>query len=175
EENIMKIRYTWLTLIAAMIIILFGFYVEIEAQNMVNALQTKIEKLSDQSDLVVVGKVSEIHSKWNKDKSRIYTDVTVDVEEFVKGGEPGTRIVIKHPGGEVGGVGEWYSYAPKFKTTEEVMLFLHKNKNGNLNVTKGAEGKFLVKKDNAVKTKILENGVSIENIKSMLKNKQREK
>jgi len=167
----MKLKHNSFLSAATLLILLFGFFSHIEAQKKVNLIQKKIEELSDQSDLVVVGKVSKIHSKWNKDKNRIYTDVTVDVEEFVKGSESGKTIVITHPGGEVGSVGEWYSYAPKFKPSEEVMLFLHKNKQGDLNVTKSAKGKFNVKKDEKLNFKTLESGESVEGIKAIVKHK----
>ena len=77
-------------------------------------------------------------------------------------------VVIIWIGGEVGSVGEWYSYAPKFKFTEEVMLFLHKNKQGDLNVTSSAKGKFNVKKDEKLNFKTLESGESDEGIKDKL-------
>jgi preprotein translocase subunit YajC len=167
----MKLNQLFVLIPTAFLILIFGFTINANAQNHFKEMQKTIEQLSDQSDMVVVGKVSDIHSKWNKDKSRIYTDVTVDVEEFVKGGEPGKTIVVTHPGGEVGGVGEWYSYAPKFKPAEEVMLFLHKNKQGDLNVTNSAKGKFNIKKDEKLNFKTLESGASVEGIKAIVKQK----
>jgi hypothetical protein len=167
----MKLKQLIVLILTAFLILIFGFTLNTKAQNHVNEMQKNIELLSDQSDLVVVGKVSEIHSKWNKDKSRIYTDVTVDVEEFVKGSETGKSIVVTHPGGEVDGVGEWYSYAPKFKSSEEVMLFLHKNTQGNLSCTKSAKGKFNIKKYEAFNFKRLESGESVESIKAIVKQK----
>lgn len=171
----MGLRYLCILFAAFVFIIFSGFFNNIEAQKRINALQTKIEKLSTRSGLVVVGKVTGIKSEWNKEKNRIYTKVSVNVEDYVKGSEPVKNIVVTHLGGEVGSVGELYSGEPRFKSDEEVMLFLHKNKNGNLNVTSGAGGKFIVKRDKVTKMKMLEGGVHIESIKTMIKNNQRMK
>jgi len=165
----MKLKQFIVLLLTAFLILLFGFTLKVKAQNQVNAMQKTIEQLSDQSDLVVVGKVSEIHSKWNKDKSRIYTDVTVDVEEFVKGGESGRTIVVTHPGGEVGGVGEWYSYAPKFTKDEEVLLFAKRDKENNLQVTQGQEGKFRITKDEVTGKKKVGSFYSLNDLSSRIK------
>lgn len=155
---------------AVVVIFLLGISPVTNAQKKVSTIQKTVTELTEKSNLVVVGKVLGIHSEWNKGKTRIYTNVTVNVEEFVKGSEPVKNIVITHLGGEVGSVGEIYSSTPRFKTNEEVMLFLHKNKRGELNVTKGAEGKFIVKRDKATKMKMLENGESVENIKTLIRN-----
>ena len=153
------------------IILWMIFCASVNAQQPNQAMQKAVQELSDQSDLVVVGKVANINSQWNKDKSRIYTNVTVDVEEFVKGNATNRSIVVRHLGGEVGSVGELYSFAPRFKSNEEVMLFLHKNKNGEFNVTNGAKGKFRIKKNETSSMKALESGVSVENIKTIIKRK----
>ena len=153
------------------IILWMIFCASVNAQQPNQAMQKAVQELSDQSDLVVVGKVASINSQWNKDKSRIYTNVTVDVDEFVKGNASSRSIVVRHLGGEVGSVGELYSFAPRFKSNEEVMLFLHKNKSGEFNVTNGAKGKFRIKEAGTSQLKTLESGVSVQNIKTIIKSK----
>ena len=165
----MKLKQFIVLLVTAFLILIFGFTINAKAQNQVNVMQKTIEQLSDQSDMVVVGKVSEIHSKWNKDKSRIYTDVTVAVEEFVKGSETGKTVVVTHPGGEVGGVGEWYSYAPKFTKDEEVLLFAKRDKENNLQVTKGQEGKFRITKDEVTGKRTVGSFYSLNDLSSRIK------
>ena len=95
-----QILVIFLTIILWMI-----FCASADAQQPNQAMQKAVQELSDQSDLVVVGKVAKINSQWNKDKSRIYTNVTVDVDEFVKGNTSSRSIVVRHLGGEVGSVG----------------------------------------------------------------------
>jgi hypothetical protein len=165
----MGIKNAWIIIAAATTILFLVFSSVTNAQKEMNTLNKTVAELTGKSGLIVVGKVSRIHSEWDKGKSRIYTKVTVNVEEFVKGNEPGKNIVVTHLGGEVGSVGELYSGTPKFKADEEVMLFLHKSKKGNLRVTRGSLGKFNVHRDKTTNMRILDNGVSIDNIKAIVK------
>lgn len=100
-----------------------------------------IKKMSKESDLIFTGKVLDQKSKWNDNKTMIYTDVTIEVEEYVKG-RSSNRVIIRHPGGEVDDIGELYSHMPKFDLGEEVLLFAVKDKkDGKLRVCDGENGK----------------------------------
>ncbi len=108
-------------------------------------VNNKIVELTKQSDLVFVGKVKEVQSEWNKDHTRIYSRITLKVDQLVKGNSQGNEVSFLQPGGEVGTVGEVYSDIPRFKDDENVLLFLEKTKYGaNYMVTGGMEGKFPV-------------------------------
>ena len=101
-----------------------------------------IAELTQRSDLIVVGRVNKVESEWNQDRTRIYSKISVSVNEFLKGQSAGTEISFLQPGGEVGEVGEVYSDIPRFKKSENVLLFLEKDKSNNLRVTNGMDGKF---------------------------------
>jgi hypothetical protein len=111
--------------------------------------QTKaatIDELAQESEVVAVGKVTGMKGEWDQNKTRIVTRVTVAVNEYLKG-NAGTVLTITSPGGEVDGVGEWYSHTARFKKDEDVVVFAEKDKKGNFRVAGGEQGKLVVKKD----------------------------
>jgi hypothetical protein len=67
------------------------------------------EALAGQAEVVAVGKVSSLVPQWNEDHSRIFTRVTLSVDQYIKGGSAGQPLTLLVPGGEVDGVGELYS------------------------------------------------------------------
>lgn len=113
------------------------------------------DELASRSDVIVVGKVTERKSEWNSNKSRIYTRVTLAVDQCIKGDASQKTITIKTLGGEVDGVGELYTHTPSFKPDEKVVVFAQKDKQGSLRVTGGEQGKLIVKKDEQTGTPIV--------------------
>ena len=69
-------------------------------------ISSDLKTITKNSEVILVGKVKEKKSSWNQDKTRIYTDVTVEVSEYFKGQNSEKSIVVRHLGGEVGEVGE---------------------------------------------------------------------
>ena len=67
-------------------------------------------------------------SDWNQDKTRIFTKVTIQVDEYLKGNNSGKTMVINTPGGEVDGIGELYTHMPSFKDDEDVLVFAKEDK-----------------------------------------------
>jgi hypothetical protein len=106
-----------------------------------------MEQLARESDAVVVGKVAGLSSEWNADKTRIHTRVTISVDQNVKGDASVKSMTVLVPGGEVDGVGEVYSHAPKFLRDEAVVVFAKKNPAGYYQVSNGSQGKYTILKD----------------------------
>jgi len=129
----------------------------------------KTNELTGQSEVIVVGKVNAMKSEWNKDKSRIQTNVTIAVDETMKGAVEGGTLTVVIPGGEVDGVGEWYSHSVAFKTEEEVVVFAAKDKAGKYRVTSGERGKFIVAKEVKTGAKIIPNIGSLEEFTTRVK------
>lgn len=135
------------------------------------SLQSDIRKLSEGSDLIVTGKVIEQKSQWNSDKSKIYTNVTIQVDEFLKGDNSQSRIVIKNPGGEVGNVGETYSHMPTFKNEEDVLVFVKRsNKDQSLIVFQGDAGKMTLYENNKTGEKITAQNIKVSEMKNKIRN-----
>ncbi|HCV43348.1 MAG TPA: hypothetical protein DGH68_07675 [Bacteroidetes bacterium] len=105
------------------------------------------EDLAQRADVVVVGKVTGVKSEWNGDRSRIYSTVTVQVDEHIKGAKAQQSVVIATPGGEIDGVGEVYSHTARFRADEQVIVFATADRQGKLKVVGGDEGKLTVTKD----------------------------
>jgi len=131
----------WAPILSIILLIMSaGFVDNIIAQKQ----KSQIESLVEKSEVIVLGKVTEMRSEWNKNKSKIFTKVSIKVIENLKGSENNQTIVIKQLGGEVDGVGELYSHMPKFTQDEEALIFAKRDKENNLIVTKGLEGKFQI-------------------------------
>jgi hypothetical protein len=135
------------------------------------SIQSDIKNLSEGADMIVTGKVVDQKSEWSSDKSKIYTNVTIRVDEFLKGSNNQNRIVIKNLGGEVGNVGETYSHVPTFQDDEEVLLFVKKStKDESLRVFEGDEGKLTLYKDKKTGEKVTSKNIKASEMKKEIKN-----
>ena len=133
--------------------------------------QTKavtLEELTRNSEVVAVGKVTEMKGEWDQNKTRIVTRVTVAVSEYLKG-DAGAVMTITAPGGEVDGVGEWYSHAPRFKTEEQIVVFAEKDKKGSYRVAGGEQGKLDIKKDAKTSTERVSTQMTLDDFKTQVK------
>ena len=105
-----------------------AFFLPVLLWSQSTTIQT--EQLIRASDVIVVGRVGALKSEWNADKSRIQTVVKIQVGETIKGAVDGGSLTVVIPGGEVDGVGEWYSHSVRFKDSEDVVVFAKKDKQG---------------------------------------------
>lgn len=126
------------------------------------------------SELVVVGQVKSVRSEWSDDRSFIFSDVTIEVEEYVKGGQAGKSVTVRHLGGEVGEVGEFYSHTARFQAEEEVLVFLDRDPRGTLRVAGGEHGKFRITRDRVTGQRMVEGRAPLENVTRDLRTIQRE-
>jgi len=87
-----------------------------------------IKELTDKAESIVIGKVVNQKSEWNSSKTQIYTTVTFDVQEYLKGSSDAGTKTFRLPGGKVGDIELRIAEMPEFKSGERALLFL---KNGN--------------------------------------------
>lgn len=80
-------------------------------------------QLADFADVVVTGRVEAVASGWDPAVGAIYTYVTLDVSEVLKGAVGG-RIVIKQMGGVADGYGLLVFDQATFGVGEEVLVYL---------------------------------------------------
>jgi len=126
--------------------------------------------MSKNADVIITGKVAEQNACWNENKTRIYTQATIQVEEYLKGSNNGNSLVITYPGGEVGEIGEMYSHMPRFEDNEEILVFLKKDKNStDYKVYNGENGKMSVISDPQTGEKITTSNVKITSLKAQIK------
>jgi hypothetical protein len=148
------------------IVIVISFYSTSFAQ----LTSSGVENMSKNADLIITGKVVEQNSSWNENNTRIYTQATIRVEEYIKGSNNSGSIIVSYPGGEVGDVGEMYSHMPRFENNEDVLVFLKKDdKNTNYKVVNGEEGKINVLTDPKTGEKITASNVQINTLKAQIK------
>ena len=149
------------------ILLLSGFKISTLSQTK----PTDIKNLSVEADVILTGKVTKQNSSWNKDKTRIFTDVTLEVEEYLKGNNNNKTLVVTTPGGEVGEVGELYTHMPRFSKDEEVLLFVKKDKQEtNYKVLNGEDGKMTLYTDKKTGEKITSSNKKISKLKNEIKN-----
>lgn len=116
--------------------------------------------LAHRSDIIAVGKVTATKSGWDRSHNRIVTSVTVNVGEYLKGNE-GNVLTITTMGGEVNGVGEWYSHTARFKTEEEVVVFANRDRDGKLRVAGGDGGKVKIERDSKTGAEVVQGTKSL--------------
>jgi hypothetical protein len=129
-----------------------------------------IEELTQQSDIITVGKVRSLQSEWTNNKERIQTRVMVSVDQTLKGTTPGSSMTVVIPGGEVDGVGEWYSHSLRFTNDENVVLFAKKGSDNEYRVTGGEFGKLSVKVDEKTGAKSISNLGSLKDFSLKIRN-----
>jgi hypothetical protein len=117
--------------------------------------EVSLEQKTAEADLIVVGKVEDVESRWDdpNSKSMIYTYVSLSVEEIVKGSSPGKDITIRFSGGVVDGIGAWTGGMPSFRKGDRVLLFLSRDLySDNFFVLGGAIGKYQISPKNMVES-----------------------
>jgi hypothetical protein len=87
-------------------------------------MRLTLEDLSREADTIVLGTVTGRVSAWNDRRTAIQTDVTVTIEETIKG-SPGAEITFRVAGGIVGDIGMRTSTAPVLHDGDQVVLFLN--------------------------------------------------
>ena len=111
-----------------------------------------IEQLAARANSILVGEVTNI-ACYQEGKGNIYTLVTLAVEQTIKGEAEG-EVVIRVPGGEVGGIVMMVTDTPSFRLGEGAVVFLD-NDEGTFTVVGGFQGKFPVDENNMVGDKSL--------------------
>lgn len=85
-----------------------------------------MEELVGDADQVVVGTVVSQQSRWDEHR-RIVTDVTIRVEESIKGrATVGQTVVVTRLGGEVGDLGMRVEGEATFEVGERAIVFAEK-------------------------------------------------
>jgi hypothetical protein len=96
---------------------------------------------------IVRGKVLSIGSGFDEQQNRIFTYITLRVQEVIKGQISEHKIVIKEEGGQVGMRGSRIFGTPEFTLGEQVLLYLDTWADGSLRVHQLFLGKFSIVED----------------------------
>jgi len=79
--------------------------------------------LARQADQIVVGTVTGVEGEWDPSLTFIRTNVTLTVERSLRG-QSSEQIVLRTPGGWVGGTGQDFEGAATFEVGERVLVFM---------------------------------------------------
>jgi hypothetical protein len=158
-------RHAFASALCAPVLLTFLLVSGVRSQT--NALS--MEELTRQSEVVAVGKVTATKAEWDRSRSRIVTRVSVAVGEYLKG-NVGSVMTITSLGGEVGGVGEWYSHTARFQKDEDVVVFVARDKNGNFRVAGGQEGKLSIRKDDVTGQRQVSATLSLDDLRTRVRN-----
>jgi hypothetical protein len=82
-----------------------------------------VEEMTRAAPLIVRGTARRSMAAFDPGERRIWTWTEVVVTEALKGRAPGS-VLVKQPGGEVGGLGQHVSGAARFVEGEDCVLFL---------------------------------------------------
>jgi matrixin len=107
-----------------------------------------MDDLTRSSAVVVMGTVGELTGVQSPD-GRLFTLVTLNVDEVLRGALPAMTIVLKEVGGTVGETREVIFGAPTFGRGEHVLVFLRVRPDGSLHTNQLAMGKFRIDVDAA--------------------------
>ena len=103
--------------------------------------------LTAHARVIVIGRVTDISSHWDTRQAQILTDITVRLDEILKGAAPGAEVTIRQLGGRVGDIESRVEGSPEFSVGERVLLFLTTRRDGTLRVAHLYLGKFSIQTD----------------------------
>lgn len=105
--------------------------------------------LLQKSDSVITGRVLSTEARMREDHQFIYTYVTIEVDDVLKGSaaQAGRTIVLEELGGQVG---DWVHYVeavPRYAVGERVLAFLEDRDEGLFRTYGMIQGKFRFETD----------------------------
>ena len=105
------------------------------------------DALVEDAAAIVVGRVGTIRGGYDHRRATIFTNITVALEEIIKGTIADGQITLRQPGGSFGDLHAWIMGSPHFTVGEKVLLFLRVDREGALRVAHLYQGKFTISVD----------------------------
>lgn len=112
-------------------------------------LKLSVEKMTVESDAIIMGEVTEVKSQWNAQQTTLYTYTTIKVSRCIDGSCT-DKMHLKHRGGSAGGKTLHIPGMPQFTCGQKVLLFLRKDPEGQQGfyaVFGMCQGMFVISKD----------------------------
>lgn len=114
--------------------------------------------LTREASDIVIGRVGDQHAHWNAAHTMIVTDVTILVDQSLKGASSAS-LTLTQVGGEVDGMRYSIDGSPKFTAGEEVLIFAWRDAHGRPQVDGLAQGKFEIRRDAASGVRTIQRSV----------------
>ena len=118
-------------------------------------VQLSLEQLVHNADLIIVGTVEGVESKWVDGK--IFSFAAVSVNSWIKGRVDAgcDRVIVRFPGGTIGDVSMHGSESPDYRHDDKAVIFLKAIPAQGLYETLGSsQGKFLIRENIVLKENI---------------------
>lgn len=128
---------------AAALVLLLFLLVAVQAASVV---KLTLPDLVKQSQAIVIGKVTDVSSSWAEDRRQIFTTITLNVSENLKGSS-GHTVTFTQLGGVVGDTRVSVAGTPVFTPGSEVLLFLSGDPSGYFPTVGMGQGKFDITTD----------------------------
>ena len=109
-------------------------------------IKKRLSELAREAEAIVLARVADSRCAWNADQTLIWTTTLLDVLETWKG-QPGDRIAVMEPGGEVPPVGQHVPSMARYTPGERVLVFLKKDALGQWRTHGCVQGAFRVVPD----------------------------
>jgi hypothetical protein len=108
-------------------------------------VRVPLEDMVHSSADIVQGRVLSRESRWNDDRSGIVTKISIAVDQSWAGkSSAGKILTVQTLGGVVDDIGEMVEHEPVFGSSEEVVLFIAADAQGNVRCLNDEQGKFAV-------------------------------
>ncbi|VVB91566.1 Uncharacterised protein [uncultured archaeon] len=113
--------------ITATIVILITTLLAVSSAVSASIEKMSVEDLTKEADIILIGNIVDVQSKWGIQRDKIYTYSTVSVEKYIKGGTGEENLTIISEGGRVGELFIWVEDTPTFLKDQTVLVFLKKS------------------------------------------------
>ncbi len=130
----------------------FGLFALPSTSSATVLIQKNLAAVTQEADVVVSGTVTDVWARQTG--NRVNTFAEVQVNNWIKGDDPLTTVLVKSPGGTLGDLSMEVPSAPALAVGQDVYLFLSNDFHQMTNVVGWAQGTFHV--ENGV---VLEAGV----------------
>lgn len=101
------------------------------------------EQLTDSSELVVAGRITNSWAAWDVEHKYIWTHYTMTVESTLKGAQSRT-VEFAEPGGAIGKSVMTIAGSVRYAVGDNMMVFLARMPNGYLRTTGWSQGQYAV-------------------------------
>jgi hypothetical protein len=112
-----------------------------------------LEQLVEGSDRIVQGRCLRSWSAWDANHQFIWTHHEIQIADSLKG-DAASTMVVSEPGGVVDGMELAIEGMPRYRTGDEMVLFLYKTPIGFWRARGLDQGKYLVVEDAAAGRRI---------------------
>jgi hypothetical protein len=114
-------------------------------------------RLVNDSDLIFQGKVKTVDSEWDGQRTTIWTYVTFQIDEIIKGNWSESEITLKLPGGAIKkeDIRLQASGVPQFQEGEEVLIFCDTENRTGSPIIGWSQGRFRIRFDGQSGKKVI--------------------